>query len=75
MRTKYVSFPDPAKLRSLFGPCYACAVSSIFFSRIMFRMKAHWDLPLASTKTGVNDYRGKSVLFTPGPIYPGKIVV
>ena len=27
---------------------------------------------LEGTKTGVNDYRGKSVLFTPGPIYPGK---
>ena len=27
---------------------------------------------LAGTKTGVNDYRGKSLLFTPGPIYPGK---
>ena len=33
------------------------------------------DDDLAGTKTGVNDYRGKSVLFTPGPIYPGKIVV
>ena len=26
MRTKSVSFTDPAKLRSLFGPCYAYAV-------------------------------------------------
>ena len=26
MRTKSVSFPDPAKLRSLFGPCYAYAL-------------------------------------------------
>ena len=29
MRTKSVSFPDPAKLRSLFGPCYAYAVLTV----------------------------------------------
>ena len=28
MRTKSVSFPDPAKLRSLFGPCYANALDT-----------------------------------------------
>ena len=29
MRTKSVSFTDPAKLRSLFGPCYAYALQAV----------------------------------------------
>ena len=34
MRTKSVSFPDPAKLRSLFGPCYAYARHTLMLLRV-----------------------------------------
>ena len=40
MRTKSVSFPDPARLRSLFGPCYAYAVLS--FVAVTNEVKKFW---------------------------------
>ena len=50
MRTKSVSFPDPAKLRSLFGPCYAYAILTSFFL-----MKSFVLLPIVTQNAGIQN--------------------